>query len=113
MLLTNQDTDDWQLIEPRDVTESEARTYSERGLSFAGVLTVTAERKPRSKFSVQVVDAVVTAASVEFVRRWARSVVSPMSYPPRSHTTKQRVSISVSSPVAISRRRNLRAETRV
>jgi len=78
VVLANEDGSDWRLIEPpQEISETEALAYAERGLSFAGVLAITADRKPRSEFSVPLDDVTVTAIAREFMRRFARSITHP------------------------------------
>jgi hypothetical protein len=79
VLLANESTGEWRLIEPQDVAEAEALNYAERGLSFAGVLGI-AGSKPRSELSVPLEEETVSAISLEFVRRWARSITHPRWY---------------------------------
>jgi hypothetical protein len=79
VLLANEATGQWKLIEPQDVAVAEALTYAERGLCFAGVLGIVG-LKPRTELLMPLADETVAVISLEFVRRWARSITHPRWY---------------------------------
>jgi hypothetical protein len=79
VILANEDTGEWRLIEPQEVAEVEARTYAEHGLTFAGVLGIVG-LKPRTELLMPLADETVAVISLEFVRRWARSITHPRWY---------------------------------
>jgi hypothetical protein len=77
VLLADSSSGEWQLIEPKDVAETDARrSYSERGLHFAGVVCLT-DGNPRVKLAVPMGLETVAEIAREFVRRWARSITHP------------------------------------
>ncbi len=76
ILLANEDTQDWELIEPQPVPTDAAQTYAERGLSFAGVFGVV-NGKPRSELSMPLEDVTIDRIAAEFVARFVRSITHP------------------------------------
>lgn len=75
-LLANEQTGDWELIEPQTIPTDAARTYSERGLSFGGVLAWV-DGNPRAALAVELDDAAIAAITQESARRFARMVTHP------------------------------------
>jgi len=67
-LLANESTGDFELIEPQPIPTDAARGYSERGLSFGGVLALVGG-KPRSALALPLEDATVDAIVREFIAR--------------------------------------------
>ena len=75
VLLANEDSGDWVLIENLP-TPSEAAEYRARGLSFAGVFGVEGGR-PRSELEIPLDNATIDAIKAEFTTRWVRSLTHP------------------------------------
>ncbi len=71
ILLANERTGDWELIEPQTIPTDAARTYSERGLSFGGVLAWV-DGDPRAALAVELDDAAIAAITQESARRFVR-----------------------------------------
>jgi hypothetical protein len=79
VLLANEWTGDWELIEPEPVAPATAQTFAERGLVFGGILGIVSGR-PRVALDVELDDEVSTAitqAFVAWVRKHARWMVRP------------------------------------
>jgi hypothetical protein len=76
VLLANEQTGDWKLIESLEVPASTARTYTEKGLAFAGVWGLVGG-KPRSALAMPLEGEIVTAITNEFLRRWAHTIRHP------------------------------------
>jgi len=76
ILLANETTQAWELIEPQTIPIDAARTYSERGLSFGGVLAWV-DGNPRAALAVELDDAAIAAITQESARRFARMVTHP------------------------------------
>lgn len=76
VLLANEVTGDWELIEPQTIPTDAARTYSERGLSFGGVLAWV-DGNPRAALAVELDDAAIACITQESARRFARMVTHP------------------------------------
>lgn len=76
-LLANEQTGDWALVEPQPVQDAaKARTYSERNLSFAGILGIVGD-KPRSALAMPLEGETITAIVAEFIQRYRRTKTHP------------------------------------
>jgi hypothetical protein len=68
VLLANEESGDFELIDPQPVPEDRAKTFAERGLTFGGVLGVVSG-KPRSALAMPLDGETVTRIVGEFTRR--------------------------------------------
>lgn len=72
VLLCNESTSDFELVEPEPVPTERARSFAERGLSFAGILGVVGG-KPAVALALEL-DAATEGAIVEaFFAHWRKN----------------------------------------
>jgi hypothetical protein len=83
VLLANEQSGDFELIDPTPVPEDTARVYRERGLGFAGVLGIV-DGKTRSAFDLPLEGETVTAIALAFAERVAYVLRHPRWLMPRA-----------------------------
>jgi hypothetical protein len=76
VLLANEETSDWELLDPEPVATERAQTLHARGLCFAGLLAIV-DGKPRCALDVVLSPEVREAIVESFLARVTHTITHP------------------------------------